>query len=205
MERNEIQIWFQTSRRPRQTLNDIHLSFAFFSFSLFPWRESKCIWLWTVVAKKGIYDGGNGKLRHNSNAKWEIFTDIISLVNFISPSLFVFISGVYREGCAAFSNVSPNVVADESVMKTDEGMTKEQKYTKVGFFFIDILVNLRYFFAQVKWCYWPRWMNILLRVSGPLLNLPTHQLLKWPSDKQKAVSGGFSCRSLTIKNHVETI
>lgn len=22
--------------------------------------------------KKGIYDGGNGKLRHNSNAKWEI-------------------------------------------------------------------------------------------------------------------------------------
>lgn len=72
MERNEIQIWFQTSRRPRQTLNDIHLSFAFFSFSLFPWRESKCMWLWTVVAKKGIYDGGNGKLRHNSNAKWEI-------------------------------------------------------------------------------------------------------------------------------------
>lgn len=64
--------------------------------------------------------------------------------------LFVFISGVYREGCAAFSNVSPNVVADESVMKTDEGMTKEQKYTKVGFFVIDILVNLRYFFAQVK-------------------------------------------------------
>ena len=71
-------------------------------------------------------------------------------MNFISPSLFVFISGVYREGCAAFSNVSPNVVADESVMKTDEGMTKEQKYTKVGFFVIDILVNLRYFFAQVK-------------------------------------------------------
>ncbi|XP_022797946.1 dedicator of cytokinesis protein 11-like [Stylophora pistillata] len=39
--------------------------------------------------------------------------------------------GVYHEGCKAFANVSPNVVADESVMKTDEGMTMEQKYTKM--------------------------------------------------------------------------
>lgn len=37
--------------------------------------------------------------------------------------------GVYHEGCAAFASVSPNVVADESVMKTDEGMTMEQRYT----------------------------------------------------------------------------
>lgn len=49
-----------------------------------------------------------------------------------SLSLFVDISGVYREGCAAFASVSPNVVADESVMKTDEGMTIEQRYTVVG-------------------------------------------------------------------------
>ena len=76
------------------------------------------------------------------------FTDIISLVNFISPSLFVFISGVYREGCAAFSNVSPNVVADESVMKTDEGMTKEQKYTKVGFFFHRYLSKFEIFLCS---------------------------------------------------------
>lgn len=37
--------------------------------------------------------------------------------------------GVYNKGCAAFANVSPNVVADESVMKTDEGMAMVQKYT----------------------------------------------------------------------------
>ncbi|XP_074634034.1 dedicator of cytokinesis protein 9-like isoform X3 [Acropora palmata] len=37
--------------------------------------------------------------------------------------------GVYPPGCAAFAPVSPNVVADESVMKTDEGMTMEQRYT----------------------------------------------------------------------------
>lgn len=42
------------------------------------------------------------------------------------------ISGVYNKGCAAFANVSPNVVADESVMKTDEGMAMVQKYTVVG-------------------------------------------------------------------------
>lgn len=47
--------------------------------------------------------------------------------------LFFFfdITGVYNEGCAAFAKVSPNVVADESVMKTDEGMTMEQRYTVV--------------------------------------------------------------------------
>lgn len=44
---------------------------------------------------------------------------------------FLDITGVYREGCAAFASVSPNVVADESVMKTDEGMTMEQRYTVV--------------------------------------------------------------------------
>lgn len=37
--------------------------------------------------------------------------------------------GAYPPGCAAFAPVSPNVVADESVMKTDEGMTMEQRYT----------------------------------------------------------------------------
>ncbi|XP_078379462.1 dedicator of cytokinesis protein 11-like isoform X4 [Oculina patagonica] len=37
--------------------------------------------------------------------------------------------GVYREGCAAFASVSPNVVADEIVMKTDEGMAREPRYT----------------------------------------------------------------------------
>ena len=52
--------------------------------------------------------------------------------NIISYSLFVDISGVYNKGCAAFANVSPNVVADESVMKTDEGMAMVQKYTVVG-------------------------------------------------------------------------
>ena len=45
--------------------------------------------------------------------------------------LFLDISGAYNEGCAAFASVSPNVVADESVMKTDEGMTMEQRYTVV--------------------------------------------------------------------------
>ena len=45
--------------------------------------------------------------------------------------LFFDITGVYNEGCAAFAKVSPNVVADESVMKTDEGMTMEQRYTVV--------------------------------------------------------------------------
>ena len=44
---------------------------------------------------------------------------------------FFDITGVYNEGCAAFAKVSPNVVADESVMKTDEGMTMEQRYTVV--------------------------------------------------------------------------
>lgn len=44
---------------------------------------------------------------------------------------FLDISGVYHKGCAAFASVSPNVVADESVMKTDEGMTMEQRYTVV--------------------------------------------------------------------------
>lgn len=47
------------------------------------------------------------------------------------------ISGVYHEGCAAFASVSPNVVADEIVMKTDEGMTREPRYTVVG---LDCLV-----------------------------------------------------------------
>ncbi|XP_073255433.1 dedicator of cytokinesis protein 11-like [Porites lutea] len=37
--------------------------------------------------------------------------------------------GAYPPGCAAFASVSPNVVADESVMKTDEGMRMEQRYT----------------------------------------------------------------------------
>lgn len=46
------------------------------------------------------------------------------------------ISGVYHEGCAAFASVSPNVVADESVMKTDEGMTMEQRYTVVRLTFL---------------------------------------------------------------------
>ena len=45
--------------------------------------------------------------------------------------VFLDVSGVYNEGCAAFASVSPNVVADESVMKTDEGMTMEQRYTVV--------------------------------------------------------------------------
>ena len=45
--------------------------------------------------------------------------------------LFFDISGLYQGGCAAFAKVSPNVVADESVMKTDEGMTMEQRYTVV--------------------------------------------------------------------------
>lgn len=45
--------------------------------------------------------------------------------------LYIYITGVYNEGCAAFAKVSPNVVADESVMKTDEGMTMEQRYTVV--------------------------------------------------------------------------
>ena len=45
---------------------------------------------------------------------------------------FCFVSGAYPPGCAAFAGVSPNVVADESVMKTDEGMTMEQRYTVVS-------------------------------------------------------------------------
>lgn len=55
----------------------------------------------------------------------------------INSSLFFFsfldfFSGAYPPGCAAFAPVSPNVVADESVMKTDEGMTMEQRYTVVS-------------------------------------------------------------------------
>lgn len=63
-----------------------------------------------------------------------------------SLSLFVDISGVYREGCAAFASVSPNVVADESVMKTDEGMTMEQRYTVVGLscFFMHCIICLNW-------------------------------------------------------------
>ena len=53
------------------------------------------------------------------------------------------ILGVYPEGCAAFAKVSPNVVADESVMKTDEGMTMEQRYTVV------CLVELCIFFPVI--------------------------------------------------------
>ena len=46
--------------------------------------------------------------------------------------IFWIYSGAYPPGCAAFAPVSPNVVADESVMKTDEGMTMEQRYTVVS-------------------------------------------------------------------------
>ncbi|CAB4023626.1 dedicator of cytokinesis 9-like, partial [Paramuricea clavata] len=35
----------------------------------------------------------------------------------------------YPEGCEAFRNVSPNIVPDESVMKNDEGLVNEQRYT----------------------------------------------------------------------------
>ena len=40
--------------------------------------------------------------------------------------------GAYPPSCAEFAQVSPNVVADESVMKTDEGMSMEQQYTVVS-------------------------------------------------------------------------
>ena len=52
----------------------------------------------------------------------------------INEFVFFFIHylGTYTPGCAAFAQVSPNVVADESVMKTDEGMSMEQRYTVVS-------------------------------------------------------------------------
>ena len=53
-------------------------------------------------------------------------------VFFIIIIIFWIYSGAYPPGCAAFAPVSPNVVADESVMKTDEGMTMEQRYTVVS-------------------------------------------------------------------------
>ncbi|XP_031567360.1 dedicator of cytokinesis protein 11-like isoform X3 [Actinia tenebrosa] len=37
--------------------------------------------------------------------------------------------GIYPEGCAAFHRISPNVVPDESMMKTDESMAMEQRFT----------------------------------------------------------------------------
>ena len=51
----------------------------------------------------------------------------------INPCILGVILGAYPPGCAAFAGVSPNVVADESVMKTDEGMRMEQRYTVVSF------------------------------------------------------------------------
>ena len=51
----------------------------------------------------------------------------------INPRFRGVILGAYPPGCAAFAGVSPNVVADESVMKTDEGMRMEQRYTVVSF------------------------------------------------------------------------
>jgi hypothetical protein len=41
------------------------------------------------------------------------------------------IVGIYQEGCAAFYRISPNVVPDESMMKTDESMAMEQRFTLV--------------------------------------------------------------------------
>jgi hypothetical protein len=43
--------------------------------------------------------------------------------------------GTYPEGCEAFRNVSPNIVPDESVMKNDEGLVNEQRYTTVRLLF----------------------------------------------------------------------
>ncbi|KXJ26177.1 Dedicator of cytokinesis protein 9 [Exaiptasia diaphana] len=37
--------------------------------------------------------------------------------------------GVYPDGCAAFNKISPNLVPDESMMKTDESMAIEQRFT----------------------------------------------------------------------------
>ncbi|XP_048588509.1 dedicator of cytokinesis protein 9 isoform X4 [Nematostella vectensis] len=37
--------------------------------------------------------------------------------------------GKYEQGCAAFYRISPNVVPDESMMKSDEGMAMEQRFT----------------------------------------------------------------------------
>lgn len=41
--------------------------------------------------------------------------------------------GIYPEGCAAFNRISPNLVPDESMMKTDESMAMEQRFTLVRF------------------------------------------------------------------------
>lgn len=39
--------------------------------------------------------------------------------------------GLYPEGCEAFRYVSPNIVPDENVMKNDEGLINEQRYSTV--------------------------------------------------------------------------
>ncbi|EDO26975.1 predicted protein, partial [Nematostella vectensis] len=41
--------------------------------------------------------------------------------------------GKYEQGCAAFYRISPNVVPDESMMKSDEGMAMEQRFTLVAY------------------------------------------------------------------------
>ena len=70
---------------------------------------------------------------------WIIYTLHLNRIAFwagrlvINPCFLGVILGAYPPGCAAFASVSPNVVADESVMKTDEGMRMEQRYTVVSF------------------------------------------------------------------------
>ena len=52
-------------------------------------------------------------------------------LSFKSFKLLISSPDIYPQGCAAFQTVSPNVVPDESMMKTDEGMSVEQRYTVV--------------------------------------------------------------------------